>query len=153
MRSALMFIVFLIIAFVPASIGAFFGPGEWYANILKPSFNPPDWIFAPVWTTLYFLMAVSFWLVWKAAPNDTEFAFPRNLFFIQLILNAIWSPLFFGLQNPGLALIDLVFLWCFIIAMIYSFSRLSKLAAFLQAPYLLWVSFAGLLNFTIWQIN
>jgi translocator protein len=153
MRSWIMFIVFLIIAFLPASIGAFFGPAEWYAGIAKPSFNPPDWIFAPVWTSLYFLMAVSIWLVWKNAQNNEEFVLPRNLFFAQLLLNALWSPMFFGMQNPGLALLDLIFLWLFILAMIYSFSRISRVAALLQLPYLAWVSFAGLLNFTIWQLN
>jgi translocator protein len=153
MRAGIMFFIFLIIAFLPASVGAFFGPGEWYASLSKPSFNPPDWIFAPVWSTLYFLMAVSFWMVWKNCPNDEAFILPRNLFFIQLTLNAIWSPLFFGLHNPGLALLDLVILWCFILGMIFSFSRLSRMAALLQVPYLAWVSFAGLLNFTLWQLN
>lgn len=153
MRSWIMLLVFLIIAFLPATIGAFFGPGEWFVHINKPNFNPPDWIFAPVWTTLYALMGISIWLVWKSAPNKTEFVFPRNLFLIQLFFNALWSPLFFGLHHPGLALVDVTLMWFFIIAMIYSFSRLSKLAAILQIPYFLWVSFAAFLNYTLWQIN
>jgi benzodiazapine receptor len=153
MRSLIMLIAFLLLAFVPAYLGVFFGPSEWYAQLIKPAFNPPDWIFGPVWTTLYVLMAVSLWLVWKAAPNKIEFVLPRNLFLCQLALNAAWSPLFFGLHNPGLALINLIFMWCFIIAMIYSFYRLSRPAAYLQIPYLLWVSFAGILNFIIFKLN
>lgn len=153
MRQSLMFILFLILAFTPATIGAFFGPGEWYAALSKPSLNPPDWIFAPVWTTLYFLMAISIWLVWKKAPTKEIFSTPRNLFLVQLALNALWSPLFFGLHRPDLAFINLVLLWFFILLMIVSYFRISRTAAFLQIPYLAWVSFAGLLNFSLWLLN
>lgn len=147
------FLIYFAITFAAATFGAFFKPGEWYALLLKPALNPPNEVFAPVWLTLYFMMAVSIWLVWRKAPNRIEFSLPRNLYLGQLFLNALWSYLFFGLQNPFLAFIDLVFLWFLLVAMIFSFQRLSIFAAALNIPYLLWLSFAGYLNLSIYIIN
>lgn len=125
----------------------------WYAGIIKPSFNPPDWIFGPVWTLLYIMMGFSCWLV---TLQESVLGHKRTaliLFGAQLLLNGIWSPLFFGLKNPGLALIDIIFLWVFIGLTVRSFWKVSKTAAVLLIPYWGWVSFATVLNFSIWRLN
>jgi len=121
----------------------------WYQTINKPSFNPPSWIFSPVWTVLFLLMGISLYLVWKKGINTKAIM----LFVAQLALNFFWSVLFFGLESPGLAFIDLVLLWAAILATILVFSKVSKLAGLLLLPYLLWVTFAGVLNFAIYILN
>ncbi|WP_116344377.1 TspO/MBR family protein [Blastopirellula marina] len=136
-------------------VGALFTTPQiptWYAGIDKPSWTPPSWIFGPVWTTLYVMMGVAAWLVWRRRPWSA--VWPALLLFgIQLILNAIWSPLFFGLESPLLGLIDIVLLWLMIGVTIYCFARLSLGGALLLVPYLLWVSYAACLNFAIWRLN
>ncbi len=125
----------------------------WYVAVIKPSFNPPNWIFGPVWTTLYILMAISFWLIWK---SDTESSIKNRamtFFVIQLILNFFWSIIFFSLHQLGFALIEISLMWIFILFSIISFYPISKTASFLLIPYLLWVSFASVLNFAIWKLN
>jgi len=123
-------------------------PG-WYASLQKPSFSPPNWIFGPVWTTLYAMMGASLFLVWEKSNNKKALVF----FFSQLSLNLLWSLVFFGLKNPLLALINIVFLWVLIILTIFEFRKLSKPAAILLIPYLVWVTFASFLNLNIVLLN
>ena len=125
---------------------------SWYPTLVKPSFNPPNWIFGPVWTTLYVLMAIAAWLVWRRAG----FAAARTalfLFIVQIVLNSLWSLLFFGLHRIDLALADVVLLLVAIVATALAFRRHSAMAALLLVPYLAWVSFATALNFAIWRLN
>jgi len=124
----------------------------WYAGLNKPSFNPPNWLFGPVWTTLYLLMGISFYLVWKQ-PVSAERNKALYLFMIQFILNCCWSFIFFGMHETGWALIEMIILWLFILATIFSFATFSKTAAWLLVPYIAWVSFAMLLNGAIWRLN
>jgi tryptophan-rich sensory protein len=135
-----------------ASFGALFSPGDWYAGLVKPSFNPPNWIFGPVWTALYFMMAVAAWLVWRrrdAQPVTLALA----VYLVQLALNALWSWLFFGLHAMGAAFIDICLLWLLILATLVLFWRVHRWAGALLAPYLAWVGFAAVLNFALWQLN
>jgi len=124
--------------------------GSWYATLLKPSFSPPNWIFAPVWTGLFFLMGVSLYLIWTSEKPKQTAIF---VFFQQLALNVLWSTLFFGLHNPLLAFIEIIVLWLAIFMTILYFYQISKKAAWLLLPYILWVSFAGVLNFFIYRLN
>lgn len=135
-----------------SAIGAFFMPGEWYAQLSKPAWNPPNWIFGPVWTLLYLMMAVSAWLVWKRGGFGAQRR-PLGLFFVQLALNAAWSPIFFGLKQPGLALVEILGLWLAIVGTIAVFQRVDRLAARLLVPYLAWVTFASVLNLALWRLN
>jgi len=144
--------VWLLVCFAVPALSAPFSPGTWYAGLEKPSWNPPGWLFGPVWMALYSLMGVAVWTVWRRGgflANRT----PLLLFLGQLVLNALWTPFFFGFHNPGLALIDILLLWFAIIATLLAFSRVHRLAGALLVPYLAWVSFASLLNFTIWRLN
>lgn len=125
----------------------------WYATLNKPSFSPPNWIFGPVWTTLYFLMGVSLYLVWSKGLGARGVRNSLYFFAAQLFFNFLWSILFFGLHSPILALVDIVLLWIFIVLTIKKFTRIDQLAAFLLIPYLLWVSFATLLNLSIAILN
>ena len=152
LRLALALAGWLFLCFSAASLGAFVLPGEWYAALKKPSWNPPGWVFGPVWTALYAMMAVAAWLVWKRGG----FAAQRRalvLFLIQLALNAIWSPLFFGLHSPGAACAEIVLLWLAILATLAAFRPASRTATLLLVPYLAWVSFAAVLNFALWRLN
>jgi len=125
----------------------------WYAGLKKPPFNPPDWVFAPVWTTLFLLMGISLYLVWsKETPGKSKKA-AVAAFAIQLALNSLWSFLFFGLHAPLLGLLDIVVLWSFILLTLLLFYHLSRPAAFLLLPYLLWVSFATALNYALFALN
>lgn len=150
----------LIIAIgLPLAVGALAGwftsgsVGGWYSTIVKPSFNPPNWIFGPVWTLLYILMGIAFYMVWINAADNILKRKATLFYFIQLALNFCWSFIFFYAQQPGWALIDIVFLWVNIAATIYWFSKISKTAAWLLVPYILWVTFATALNFAIWKLN
>ena len=126
---------------------------NWYATLERPSFNPPNWIFGPVWISLYFLMGISVYLVWQQIETNKKAQQAFWLFWIHLFFNAIWSIIFFGFQSPGLAFIDLVFLWFLIVILLIKFLKINKLAGYLLIPYLLWVSFAGVLNFSIFWLN
>ena len=126
--------------------------GGWYATLSKPGFNPPNWIFGPVWTLLYIMMGIALFLIWKQ-PASLHRLNSLWLFFIQLFLNFVWSFLFFYFHKIGLALVDIVALWLFIILTIFSFSRLNKKAAWLLVPYICWVSFATILNGAIYRLN
>lgn len=125
----------------------------WYINLTKPEFAPPNWVFAPVWTILFALMGISFFLIWRQDVNRKDVKIALGIFAGQLVLNILWSIIFFGLRNPFGAFIEIVFLWLAIIATILSFVKISKFAAWLLLPYLLWVSFAAYLNFSIWNLN
>lgn len=184
---------FVAVCFGVAGVGAAVTTPNiptWYSGLAKPAWNPPSWIFGPVWSTLYLCMAVAAWLVWRQsgrtvfdkAVSDRGTAaratdgrvidgrviddrviddraaspsvrVPLGLFALQLLLNAAWSWLFFGLHSPGAALVDVVLLWAAIVATMVAFWRCSTLAGILLIPYLLWVSFATVLNFAIWRLN
>lgn len=125
----------------------------WYASLEKPFFSPPNWLFGPVWTVLYLLMGISFYLVWKQGFKNKREIKARNFFLAQLGLNFLWTPVFFGLKSPFLGLIVIVSLWVMILKTIQEFYPLSKWSAYLLLPYLLWVSFASLLNGAIFILN
>jgi translocator protein len=143
---------FLALSFLPALIGSFFPPGEWYAGLRKPDFAPPDWIFGPVWTVLYLSIGVAGFLAWRAkTPGQGGWAF--TAYGVQLVLNALWTVLFFGLQQPLWALVDLSALWLSLLATIVLFLRLSTAAGIVLLPYLAWISFAWLLNIAFVRLN
>lgn len=124
----------------------------WYATLRKPFFTPPNWIFSPVWISLFLLMGISLFFVWRKTDHP-KFKIAFIFFFIQLILNVLWSVAFFGLKSPLLGLIDIFLLWIAILFTIVNFLKVSKMAGFLLLPYFLWVSFATLLNFSLWILN
>ncbi len=124
----------------------------WYKTITKPSWNPPDYVFGPVWTTLFVMMAIAAWLVWRQMGFKAA-TLPLSLFGVQLVLNVSWSWIFFGLHQPGWAFVEIVILWLAIVATTVVFFRSIRVAGVLMVPYLAWVSFASVLNFAIWQLN
>jgi benzodiazapine receptor len=126
---------------------------EWYATLNKPSFTPPNWLFAPVWLTLYTLMGIAAFLVWQKALTTPKVKTALGLFAFQLFLNALWSVLFFGLRSPLAGLLEILILWLVILLTILFFVKLSRVAALLLLPYIVWVSFAALLNFSIVILN
>lgn len=125
----------------------------WYAALAKPALNPPSWLFAPVWTTLYLLMGIAAFLVWRKGWEQKEVRIALFIFGIQLILNALWSIIFFGLHNPAWALVNIIGLWLAIVGAIVAFHKISRPAAYLLIPYIFWVSFAAYLNYSIWILN
>jgi len=127
-------------------------PG-WYSTLQKPVLNPPSWIFAPVWTMLYAFMGISAFLIYQKGWKRKDVKRALGIFGIQLLLNAIWSIIFFGLHLSGLALVDIIFLWIAILVTIIFFAKISKPAAWLLLPYLVWVSFATYLNLAIFYLN
>lgn len=151
-RFSLMSLLFwLAISFAPGLIGTAFPPDGWYRRIIKPDWTPPDWLFGPAWTLLYVLIGVA---VYRVARRDSPHT-PAALtwFFLQLVLNALWTPLFFGLHRPDLALACIAALWLAIVGTMRAFARVDRGAAGLLVPYLLWVSFASALNAAIWYLN
>ena len=124
----------------------------WYSTLAKPSFNPPNWIFGPVWTTLYIMMGVAAWRVWRATDRDTARG-PLAIFALQLAVNLGWSVAFFGLRDPGLAVAVILVLDLLVVATALMFRRIDGLAAMLLVPYLAWIAFATALNVTIWRLN
>ena len=150
-----MLVVFVAVCLGVSATGAWFTSGSvatWYPTLAKPAWNPPPWVFGPVWTVLYLTMATAAWLVWRKA-GFSEAAGPLGIFAVQLALNALWSPLFFGLESPGAALVDIVALWLAVAATLISFRRVVPLAGALLVPYWLWVTFATALNLAIWRMN
>jgi len=125
----------------------------WYAALNKPAINPPNFIFAPVWTTLFFLMGVSLFLVWKKIGENPKAKNTIILFLTHLFVNVLWSVLFFGLNNPFLAFLCIILFWFLILVCIVKFYRINKVAGLILLPYILWVSFASVLNFLIWRLN
>ncbi len=146
------FILFCLVAGGLGSIATTPEIAGWYQTLSKPSWNPPSWVFGPVWSTLFVMMGVAAWLVWQQA-GFWEKRVPLSLFGVQMVLNVAWSFIFFGMHQPGWAFVEIVALWLAIVATMASFYFHSKPACGLLAPYLAWVSFAGVLNFTIWQMN
>ena len=126
---------------------------NWYAQLDKPNFTPPDWIFGPVWTILYLIMAISFFLVWNRGLDFPKVKLSLMYFLIQLIMNAIWTPLFFGFHMILFAFIDITILWFAILVTILAFRRISLSASILLIPYLIWVGYAAILNGAIWFLN
>jgi tryptophan-rich sensory protein len=152
MRAALAFWVALVVCFTAAALGAWqtsAGVHSWYPSLSKPSWTPPNWLFGPVWSALYTMMAIAAWRVWLRAGWHPSL----YLFLLQLGLNTLWSALFFGQRRPDLALVNILALWLAIFATLLAFRRLDRPAAWLLVPYLAWVSFAALLNAAIWQRN
>jgi tryptophan-rich sensory protein len=148
-------IVLLVVCFAAAGIGgAVTTPkiGTWYSTLVKPSWNPPAWIFGPVWSALYFCMAVAAWLVWRQGGFSGA-KVPLTQFVVQLALNVLWSCIFFGLEKPGLAFGEVLLLWLTIVTTMVLFWLRSMIAGILFVPYLAWVSFASFLNFMIWRLN
>jgi translocator protein len=151
----LTFALFAGICFSVSAVGSVWTATSvrtWYVRLQKPSFNPPSWVFGPVWSVLYLSMAVSAWLVWRNAGwEGPRVAF--MIFLVQLGLNLAWSGLFFGLHNPGLAFLDILALLAAIVATAVAFRSFSEVAFWLMVPYAIWVCFASLLNFEIWRLN
>lgn len=155
MNSIQSLIVFIMMCFSAAFLGSISTRASlktWYPAIIKPSWNPPDYLFAPVWTALYLMMAVAGWMVWEHSTTK-GFSIPIVLFFVQLVLNTAWSFIFFGLRRPGWAFIEVIILWIFILLTTVSFWGVTWIAGMLFLPYLIWVTFATVLNFTVWQLN
>ncbi len=149
-------IISIVVSELAGIIGSVFTTPSiagWYAGIIKPSFNPPAWIFGPVWTTLFLLMGIAAFLIWKKGLDRKDARIALGIFIGQLVLNTLWSILFFGFHSPGGAFIEIIFLWLAIIATIIAFAKISRSAAWLLAPYILWVSFAMYLNYAIWTLN
>jgi tryptophan-rich sensory protein len=141
--------VFLVLAFAAGGIGSLATPDAWYAGLNKPSFNPPGWIFAPVWAALFVLMAIAAWRVYLLAGLAAAVV----LWLVQLVFNAIWSPLFFGLHSITLALVDVALLLALVLATTMVFFQRDRAAGLLMLPYVAWVSFATLLTFSIYRLN
>ncbi len=142
----------LVLTFCAAATGVFVKTGGWYAELIKPTWNPPSWVFGPVWTVLYIMMAVAAWLVWREGGWKAQRG-PLTLYVVQWALNALWTPLFFGLQRPGLAFAEILVLLAAIVATVITFWRVRRPAAWLLVPYTAWATFATVLNLTIWRMN
>ncbi len=149
--SIVVLIGFVAACFLAAATGILFKPGAWYEQLKKPSWRPPNRLFAPVWSVLYLMIAFSGWLVWYTAGLGA--LGPLVLYAIQLLLNAAWTPVFFGLHRLDLGFAVIVLLWLSIAATIAAFASVSAAAAWLMIPYLAWVTFASLLNFAVWRLN
>lgn len=144
----------IVICFIAGIIGSLYTSNSvqtWYAYIEKPIFNPPNWLFAPVWTLLYVLIGISLFLVWESKTKNKKKAY--IFFAIQLLLNTFWSIIFFGYHNLFFAFIEIIVLWIMILLTIIEFYKISKTTLYLLLPYLLWVSFATILTFSVWQLN
>ena len=153
---AIKFIMCLAVTFSAPLIASLFtrqAISDWYAELNKPFFTPPDWVFGPVWTVLYLLMALSAAFVWQKGFAKPLVKIALALYLLQLILNGLWMPLFFGLQMPLLALFEIVLLWSAILLTMVAFARVSKPAVLLLLPYIVWTSFAAVLNFSLWLLN
>ena len=155
-RSVPKLVAAVLFCFVLGSLGSFVtvtGSGSWFAQLVKPSFQPPNWLFGPMWTTLFILMGIALYLVWELVTDKPEVRFALTIFGVQFALNIIWSFLFFGLQSPLLGLLDIIILWWMILATIVIFYRVRKGAAYFLIPYIAWVSIATVLNATIYLLN
>jgi len=140
---------FVLLTFLAPLAGAWMPPGEWYRSLNKPSWTPPPWVFGPAWTFLYLSMAVAAWGVWRRAGWSS----PLHWWLAQLVLNAVWTPLFFGLRQPGLAFAEIALLWLAVAISTAKFFPVVRWAGALMVPYLLWVTFAAALNFALWRMN
>ena len=159
-KSNLIEILKLVISLAFCQLAGFIGSlfttpsiPTWYAALNKPAFNPPNSIFGPVWTTLFLLMGISAYLIWRKGVHDKNVKIALLIFIVQLLLNVTWSFLFFGLHSPSSAFFEIIILWLAILVTVFSFMKISKPAGILLLPYLLWVSFASVLNFSLWKLN
>lgn len=148
--TALVLLGFLILSFAASAPGILFEPGEWYDSLYQPFFTPPNWLFGPAWTVLYICMAVAATLVWRQVGLRSR---AMAWWFIQLLLNALWTLFFFGLQAPGLALFEITLMWTVILICMLHFRPISNTAFWLMVPYIAWVSFAWALNAGFWWLN
>jgi len=149
----LSFVIFFVITYSASFIGGFATISfkePWYSQLTKSNFNPPDWIFAPVWTTLYLMMTVAVWLFWHSKNKDINTIY---IYFIHILFNTTWSVVFFVLHNISLALINLMILICLIAVLLFRFKRVNKVSAYLMIPYLLWSCFALFLNVNLFMLN
>lgn len=156
MSNTFKLITAIVISELAGIIGSVFTTpsiASWYENLAKPEIAPPNWIFGHVWTTLFALMGIASFLIWKKGLDRRDVKIALGIFLGQLILNTLWSIIFFGLHSLGGALVEIVFLWLAILATIITFAKISKPAAWLLVPYIAWVSFATYLNYAIWIIN
>jgi tryptophan-rich sensory protein len=142
-------VVFLVIVFIAAGSGAVFSPGPWYRSLNRPSWTPPDWAFPVVWTILYIMIAIAGWLVWKAQGPGPALA----VWGLNLVVNAAWSWIMFGLKQIALALADVTLLWLLTVAFIFVAAPVDVIASWLFVPYLVWVTIASALNFEVWRLN
>lgn len=145
------FSIFVLACAAAATPGIVFRPGDWYRSLAKPAWRPPDWLFGPVWFVLYLSIAVSGWLVWRQA--GFEGAVALTVYAVHLVLNGLWSVVFFRLHRPDLAFMEIICLWFSILATMAVFHEINETASYLLIPYLLWVTFAVMLNFSIWRLN
>ena len=156
MRNATKLVVSIAVPVVVGGLSGFAtasGVETWYPTLIKPSFNPPSWVFGPVWTVLYILMGVAAFLVWRKGLETEGVKRALALFAVQLALNGLWSILFFGLQQPGLAFGEILILWLAIVLTFRAFRTVEPAAGWLLIPYLAWVSFAAVLNGSLWMLN
>ena len=156
LNNFLKLVIAIVVSELAGVIGSVFTISSiptWYSTLQKPSFSPPNWIFGPAWTTLYFFMGVAAFLVWRHGVERKEVKTALAIFGGQLALNTLWSIIFFGLHNPFWAFVEIIILWLAILLTIVSFYKVSKTAAYLLLPYILWVSFASVLNFSILVLN
>ena len=156
MNKFLKYLLAIGICFLAGGIGSLFTVSAiptWYAGLTKPFFSPPNWLFGPAWTTLYTLMGISVAMIWLKGLKNKKVRDAIVLFGIQLGLNAIWSPVFFGAKNLFVALIIIIFMWIYILKTILAFRKIDKIASYLLYPYIAWVSFASLLNLSVWLLN
>jgi tryptophan-rich sensory protein len=154
MKKFIKLLICIIVCQAAGGIGAIFtmpAISGWYRSLQKPFFNPPDWIFSPVWIFLFLLMGISLYLVWDRGARENKKSI--FIFGVQLVLNIFWSIIFFGLKSPGFAFLEIIILWLAILATIISFYKISKTAGLLLIPYILWVSFALILNLFLWRLN
>ena len=124
----------------------------WYQTLNKPNFNPPDWVFGPVWTTLYILMGISVWLVWKRKPSADR-TIGIRIFWVQLFFNILWTYIFFGIQKIGLSFLEIIFLIFLILSNVIYFLKIDKIAGYLLIPYLIWILYTSILTYNIWILN
>lgn len=156
MNNTLKLITAILISELAGIIGSIFTISAiptWYATLTKPALNPPSWIFGPVWTTLYALIGIALFIVWKKGWDRSDVRKALFVFGLQLVLNATWSIVFFGLQSPAWAFVNIIAMWFAIVWTMILFYKISKPAMWLLVPYILWVSFAMYLNYSIWILN
>lgn len=155
-KSIVRLVVSVALPLAVGGVASFFTASSvstWFKSLNKPFFNPPAWLFGPVWTTLYIMMGIAFFIIWDSKAKDIIKQRAMKIYFIQLFFNFTWSFVFFYAQQPGWAVVNIVLLWLLIALTIFWFSRISKAAAWLLVPYILWVTFATALNYAIWQLN
>ncbi len=156
MKNIYKLIISIAIPILVGAVAGYFTSSSvagWFSTLHKPSFNPPNWLFGPVWTALYILMGIAFYLVWKSESGNASKKQAIILYIIQLTLNFCWSFIFFYEEAPGTAFAEILLLWIFILLTIIYFLKISKTAGWLMVPYLCWVTFAAILNYSIWQLN